>query len=153
MARKRHSRSPAKCCLLSPTKYFAAGAYFAPAPWQGGVVSIPQVFQPVADHATGNGTSSGLPARRCVRTHGCSGLAEGKALGRDRCCSSTPVLAGLNRAQRGVPGRRVSSACSHLPPLCPPLLQSPLSLPETAKSPAAEGTGFPGAHGLEDRER
>lgn len=37
-------------------------------------------------------------------------------------------------------------------PLCSPLLQPLLSLPETAKSPAAEGSGFPGALGLEDTE-
>lgn len=136
-----------------PHQIFCYRSLFCTSTMARGVVSIPQVLQPVADHATGNSTSSGLPARRCVRTHGCSGLAEGKALGRDHCCSSTRVLAGLKRAQRRVPGCRVSSACSHLPPLCPPLLQSPFSLPETAKSPAAEGTGFPGAHGLEDRER
>lgn len=34
VAMKRYS--PAECCLLSPTKYFAAGPSFAPAPCQGG---------------------------------------------------------------------------------------------------------------------
>lgn len=69
------------------------------------------------------------------------GAGEGLLLTRDLCFSRADAGSG-----QGV-------LCPQPPaPLCSPLLQPHLSLPETAKSPAAEGIGFPGALSLEDTE-
>lgn len=63
-----------------------------------------------------------LPDGQYTHTHGCSGLGEGRGLGRDCCSPRTCVLAELMEAQC-----RVFSACSHLPHSVP-LCSSPLSL-------------------------
>lgn len=123
----------------------------------GGFLSTVWVFQLVGGNAmwrSGQDTGKWHKLRaacQAARAHPWV-LGGGRGSGRHHCCSSARVLAGLKGAQCRVPGCEVSSACSHLPPLFSPLLQPPLSPPETAKSPAAEGTSFPGARRLEDRE-
>lgn len=70
----------------------------------------------------GIGRSVRLPDGQYMHTHGCSGLGEGRGLGRDHCSLRICVLAELMQAQC-----RVFSACSHLPLSVPPC-SSPLSL-------------------------
>lgn len=133
VARKRHSRSPAKCfpppnvLLQEPIlhQHHVKGGCEHPPGFPAGGWQCH-----VAEH---------LGRRETARARGCLPGGAGAPIGAQGwqsaggqggttpCCSSTRVLAGLKHAQRWVPGCRVSSACSHLPSFVP-LCSSPLSL-------------------------
>lgn len=144
MVGKGHTQNPAQCCLLSSTKGFATGASFAPVSCWGACECSP-----------------GLPglAVSCGKVGN-----ELRAACQTMCVHPWVLSAGTGQGVRG-PAFSRAGVCSvqgawlqgvlclqPSAPFCVPPLQPPFSLPETAKIPAAEGTNFPGAHGLEDRE-